>query len=534
MRLRRARGSTFSPLSSKPPPSPPPPLPRSAVNGQPTCASQYLADILRKDWGFQGYMTSDTGALEDVYRQHKYVATEQEAACVSLINGTTDVCSGAVYHDSLLGCPREAINAALRRTFRLRFQLGLFDPLDSSPYWSTPLSSIGSAAAQGLNALATRQSLVLLKHSAGAPGALPWAPGARIAVLGPHANATTALVGNYLGQLCPDDGFDCIASPYSAIAAINAAAGGRTTLGLGPGLTANNSAAWASALALGQAADAIVLVLGLDGSLEGEDLDRTTLDLPAVQRAFAAAVAALGKPVVLFLLHGGALDTSSELALGGITGIVDAFYPGFEGARAMADTLFGRNEYLGGKMAVTTYPASYVDSIQMSDMELDGAVGRGYRFYSGPVVYPFGWGLSLTSFSLAPAAPLPSNASTLPAEAAPSARLHYALTVTNTGARAGDEVIQAYFAPLSTPSQPASRLRQQLFDYTRVHLAPGESATVSFAVDSATLRLSDRASGDLVSAPGLFELRFTNGVQLVVGAQVQVTGAQVTVKSFPY
>jgi beta-glucosidase-like glycosyl hydrolase len=144
--------------------------------GQPTCASDTLRHILRDIWNFTGYQTSDTGALEDVYKEHKYVATEQEAACVSLINGTTDVCSGAVYHDAVLGCGADAVNAALRRTFRLRFQLGLFDPVESSPYWSTPLSAVATPAARALNALSARESMVLLKHSAGAPGALPWAP----------------------------------------------------------------------------------------------------------------------------------------------------------------------------------------------------------------------------------------------------------------------------------------------------------------------------------------------------------------------
>jgi beta-D-xylosidase 4 len=504
----------------------------NAVNGQPTCASQFLTDIIRGKWNFSGYITSDTGALEDVYREHKYVATEQEAACVSLINGTTDVDSGAVYHDSLLGCPKEAINAALRRTFRLKFELGLFDPIDSSPYWSTPLSSIATPAAAALNALATRESMVVLKNTRGAPGALPWARGMKVAVLGPHANATTALVGNYLGQLCPDDGFDCLDSPFSAIRALNV--GGSTTLGEGPGLTTNSSKAWAEALALGRQADAIVLVLGIDGTIEGESNDRVDIDLPAVQHAFAAAVGALGKPTVLFLVHGGSLDTSPELANPAIAAIVDAFYPGFVGARAMADTLFGENANCCGKMPITTYAAGYVEEIKMSDMEVDSGVGRGYRFYGGEVVYPFGFGLGLTTFSLSPAAPLPPNTTALPAEATPSTSLLYSLTLKNTGTVAGDDVLQAYFLPRSTPSQPASKLRRQLFGYQRVHLGPAESATVTFKVDTSTLRLSDRATGNLVSTPGQFDLLFTNGADLQVGASVAVTGTEVLVAEFPY
>ena len=253
-----------------------------------------------------------------------------------------------------------------------------------------------------------------------------------------------------------------------------------------------------------------------------------------MQHAFAAAVAALGKPCVLFLVHGGPLDTTQELALPAITGIVDAFYPGFDGAEAMAATLFGLNDNLGGKMAFTTYPASYVDTIKMSDMELDGPVGRSYRFYAGETVYPFGYGLSLATFALAPAgAAWPSNATSFPTKSA-SAALTYTLTVTNTGAVTGDEVIQAYFLPTATPAQPASRLRKQLFEYRRVHLSAGGSAQVSFDVSSATLRMSDRATGNLVSTPGTFDLLFTNGVDLQVGARVTVTGEEVVVKTFPY
>ena len=112
--------------------------------------------------------------------------------------------------------------------------------------------------------------------------------------------------------------------------------------------------------------------------------------------------------------------------------------------------------------------------------------------------------------------------------------MSYTVRVANTGAATGDEVVQAFFRPRSTPSQPASKLRQQLFDYARVHLAPGETSDVSFEVNSATLRLVDRTSGHLVSTPGEFELVFTNGNGAQVGGGVTVSGAEVIVKVFPY
>ena len=251
-----------------------------------------------------------------------------------------------------------------------------------------------------------------------------------------------------------------------------------------------------------------------------------------MQHAFAAAVAALGKPTAVVLLHGGAIDTTAERDAAGIGAIVDAFYPGTRGADAIASTLFGDNERLGGKMAFTTYPADYVDAIAMSEMELDVGPGRGYRFYSGAPVYPFGFGLALTTFTTTLASG--PRSATLATEAAPSTTLSYAVLVTNTGARAGDTVVQAYFAPRATPAQPASRLRRQLFDYARVHLAPGASATLTFAVDSATLRLADRASGDEVSTPGTFDVVFSDGVAAAATVEVVVTGAEVVARRFPW
>ena len=453
--------------------------------------------------------------------------TEGAAACEALVNGTTDVSSDVTYHNALLGCAKAAINAALTNTFTLRFQLGLFDPVEDQPYWRVPLSEVATAHAEDMNLLATLSSMVLLKHDG---KTLPLPQGKRVAVVGPHANATSALVGNYLGQLCPDDTLSCVESPFLAISRANA--GGVTRLAPGPGLTKTDTRGWAAALAEAAAADAVVLCLGIDGSIEGESNDRTSIDLPAVQHAFAAAVGALGKPTALVLVHGGSLDTTAERDSAAIGAVLDAFYPGTKGAAAIAATLFGKNDHLGGKMPFTTYPAEYTTAINMSEMELDVGPGRGYRFYTGEPVYPFGRGLSLTTFTLALAAG-PASAA-LNTEAAPSTSVVYTVRVANTGAVSGDEVVQAYFVPISTPSQPASKLKQQLFDYARVHLAPGGTADVHFSVDSATLRLVDRASGDLVSTPGSFQILFTNGNGVEVDAAVTVSGGEVTVKTFPY
>ncbi len=234
------------------------------MNGQPSCASDVLRTVLRDAWNFTGYITSDSGAIEDVYQQHHYVATEAEAACVSIRNGSCDVCSGAVYHDALMQsvanglCARADVDAALYRTFALRMQLGLFDPIEDQPYWHVPLSAVDTSESEALNLLATLSSMVLLKNT---PRVLPMKLGTRVAVIGPHANASAALVGNYLGQLCPDDTLDCVQSVFEAIAVANV--GGSVEMQPGCQLTKNDTSGFAAAVAAAKAADYVVLALGM-------------------------------------------------------------------------------------------------------------------------------------------------------------------------------------------------------------------------------------------------------------------------------
>jgi beta-D-xylosidase 4 len=286
-------------------------------------------------------------------------------------------------------------------------------------------------------------------------------------------------------------------------------------------------------VAAAAAADYVVLALGIDSSLENEMHDRISIDLPAVQHQLAAAVGAVGKPMVVVLLHGGSVDVSPERDSPGVGAILDAGYPGMLGGTVIAQTLLGDNSHLGGKLSMTCYPAEYVNQINMTDMELDTPPGRGYRFYTGAPVFPFGYGLSLSKFTLQLAAGPPTTPATLPTEALPTTTLNYTVLVTNTGEVAGDEVVQAYFLPQSVPQQPKSRLLKQLFGYQRLHLDPGQGATVSFLVNSETLRLVDRESGDAVSTPGSFDVLFTNGVDQALHNPVTVQGPQVVVAPFP-
>jgi hypothetical protein len=174
----------------------------NAVNGIPSCASAgFQETVVRGLWGFNGYISSDTGAIEDMYQPdgHHFVKTSGEAACAAL-RGSTDVCSGAPFVESLMAavaagtCSAADVSRALTRTLTLRMDLGLFDPIESQPYWHVPLTAVSTPASLDSSRRAARASMVLLKN-AGA-GALPLARGKRLAVIGPHAKATDALVGN--------------------------------------------------------------------------------------------------------------------------------------------------------------------------------------------------------------------------------------------------------------------------------------------------------------------------------------------------
>jgi beta-D-xylosidase 4 len=194
----------------------------------------------------------------------------------------------------------------------------------------------------------------------------------------------------------------------------------------------NSTDGFAAAIALAKASDIVILALGIDSSIETESHDRTDIDLPSIQHQLAAAISSLGIQTVMVLFHAGSVDISPELSNPSITAILDGHYPGKRGSEAIALTLFGQNDVCCGKLSYTVYPAYYVNTIAMSDMELDGNVGRGYRYYSGPTVLPFAYGLSFATFHFADiSTALPIE--TLSTEKSPSRVLTYSVNITNIG-----------------------------------------------------------------------------------------------------
>ena len=456
------------------------------VEGKAACGSDMLLEvILRGEWGFSGYVVSDCGAIDDIYLRHKVVATGAEAAALAVKTGTDLEC-GRVYTNLVDAVKQgliteQEIDPAVKRLFLARFKLGMFDSPDRVRWAQIPYGVLDRPAHRELARRVARESIVLLKN---AGGVLPLRKDlATLAVLGPNADQWRMLLGNYNGM--PAD-------PVSPLRGIREAVGRGTRVlyargadladGFpgtdGPSVPAETLAV--EAVKAARQADAVVLFLGLTARLEGEEMrvelegfrggDRTRIDLPAAQERLLERIVAVGKPTVLVLLNGSALAVS--WAQQHVPAIVEAWYPGQAGGTAIADVLFG-DYNPGGRLPVTFYK-SVDDLPPFDDYRMEG---RTYRFFKGTPLYPFGYGLSYTSFAYKQ---LRTSAGTLRADDTLTVRVD----VTNTGQREGDEVVQLYVRHLGSR---VTRPREDLRGYRRVTLRPGETRTVQFPLVAASL-----------------------------------------------
>jgi beta-glucosidase len=470
------------------------------LDGVPCAASPALLDAtLRRAWGFDGYVVSDCGAIADMVTGHRAARTTEEAAAAALAAGT-DLSCGSEYaalgRARALGLVTDAmIDRAVGRLFAARLRLGMFDPPASVPWAATPLSVVESPEHLALARAAARASIVLLQNGG---GALPLVPSVRrLAVVGPVADDVEVLLGNYHGEP---------SRPVTLLAGLRAAGRARgvdVTYARGAPLVGRggSSAQLADAVRVARRADAVVATLGLTARYEGEEGetaenpggDRTSLGLPAAQERLLEALVATGKPVVLVLTGGGPL--SVPWAAAHVPAILDAFYPGAEGGAALADVLFGDTSPAG--RLPFTVPVSIDDLPPFADYVMSGRKGRTYRYAERPPLWPFGHGLSYTTFAY-------SNLA-LPPEAEPGRDLSFAVDVENTGARAGDEVVEVY---LAKPGAPAYAPRRWLAAFARVPLAPHERRTVHVVLPARALTLVDDAgrraplSGEIAVAVG--------------------------------
>ncbi|KAL1196260.1 Beta-D-xylosidase 3 [Cardamine amara subsp. amara] len=368
------------------------------VNGKPTCADpDLLSGVIRGKWKLNGYIVSDCDSVDVMYTRQNYTKTPEEAVAKSLLAGLDLNCDHFTGQHAMeavkAGLVNErAINKAISNNFATLMRLGFFDGDPKKQlYGSLGPKDVCTADNQELARDAARQGIVLLKNSA---GSLPFSPSAikTLAVIGPNANVTETMIGNYFGVPCkyttPLQGLaETVTSTYqpgcSEVACVEPDLG--------------------SAAALAASADAVVLVMGTNQTIEREDLDRVDMNLPGKQQELVTQVAKAAKgPVVLVIMSGGGFDITFAKNNKKITSIMWVGFPGEAGGLAIADVIFGRHNP-SGNLPMTWYPQSYVEKVPMSNMNMrpdksNGYPGRTYRFYAGETVYAFADGLTYTRF----------------------------------------------------------------------------------------------------------------------------------------
>ncbi len=481
------------------------------VDGIPSHANRaLLRDLLRHEWGFHGLVVSDYFGVAELERKHQVVSDLRLAGRKAIAAGvdlelpdaegfTTlaeDVTAGRV--------PQATVDEAVARVLRAKFLLGLFE----RPYVDVPPEP-ERPADRALAVRAAEEAVVLLKNEG---NILPLDPShlKSIAVIGP--NAATCRLGGYSGA--PDNPVSVLDGIKARLAKVAGNTVGETVKVLsaqGCGLTKGNRG-WsddqveltdpaddarlvAEAAKVAGAADVTVLVLGQDEQLSREGWadnhrgDRMTLDLPGRQMDLARAVLARGKPTIVVLIHGSPLAVA-ELAQRA-PAILDGCYLGEETGEAVAAALFGDISPAGRlpvsvPRSVGTIPAYY---------NYKPSARRLYLFEDPGPLWPFGYGLSYTSFKY--------DAPTVtPERIPPNGRATVSVTVTNTGKRASDEIVQLYIHDLvSSVTRPVEELK----GFRRIHLDPGESKRVEMPLGPEELSFFDESMQRVVE-PGTFEV----------------------------
>ncbi|MDH6306930.1 beta-glucosidase [Parabacteroides sp. PF5-5] len=592
----------------------------NAFFGQPCCGSdELMMDILYNQWNFNGYVTSDCGAIYDFFQTHKTHADAAVASADAVLHGTDCECGNGAYKALADAVGRgliteEEIDLSVKRLFKIRFQLGMFDPDDRNPYAKTPVSVLECDEHKAHALKVARQSMVLLKNE---NKLLPLDKKKikKIAVVGPNANDESVLLAYYYGyptkvttllegikskvgkniQVVYEKGvnltdnlvftsrYDDKVFSYDGKQGFKANYYQNTNREGTPGLsrrekevdyqwgdgqdiangiiTRQMSAHWSTVYSPKESgevcfylkaddwaelyidgvkqnsvsqiysyfpfkaekgkkynidiyyrqhadnaeitfdlgtlkttnyaevansvkdADIIIFAGGISAKIEGEEMpveiegfkkgDRTSIALPAVQREMLSALHATGKPVVFVLMTGSAIGLEWESQ--NLPAIINAWYSGQAGGQAIADVIFG-DYNPAGRLPVTFY--KNVDDLP--DFEDYSMRNRTYRYFTGKALYPFGYGLSYTTFQYGSLDISGKNGGQV-----------VKVTVTNTGDREGDEVVQLYLSNKRDFVTPIRSLK----GFKRIHLKAGESQTVEFALTADELSLVSPSGG---------------------------------------
>jgi beta-glucosidase len=466
--------------------------------GEPCCGSALLLQkILREEWGFDGYVVSDCWALNDFHTHHKVTATPEETAALALKNGC-DIECGQLYGALLAACQQglvqEAdIDRALQRLFTARFKLGMFDPAEQVPYAQIRPEVVNCGKHKKLARRMACESLVLLKNN----GILPLGKELRnIAVVGPTAMNPVALLGNYTG-FAPQmtsilEGILGKVAPGTQVAyhkGCEVTGGNPTRLNPKDGVDVLPA----------KDIDVIIAAVGYTAELEGEegctegDGDRGRYGLPGHQQQLIELLHQMGKPLILVVTAGSPVDLT--WAAEHADAILLAWYPGEEGGNAVADVLFG--DYNPAGRLPITFVKSYDQLPDFSDYNM---AGRTYRFMQETPLYPFGYGLSYTTFAY-------SNLRLSRKVIGVDEAVTVSVDVRNSGKRDGDEVVQFYVSAQEASVPVPVR---HLEGFKRVHLKAGAKTTVCFTLRPAQ-RVAYAEDGSALMEPGRYQVSVGGG-----------------------
>jgi len=465
----------------------------NCVDGEPCCAHpQLISNVLRKQWQFDGHFVSDCGAIEDFHFNHRVTKTPQESAAKAVKAGC-DLCCGAVYNQIMAALKQGLlsegeIDTCVIRLLKTRMRLGMFDAPQRLPWSHLGEKVVGSRKHRRLALQAARESIVLLKND----GILPLKKNPRrMLVCGPNFESQEILLGNYNGL--SERLVTVIEGIVGKVGAGTIVNESRTCPLIGDTPTNSGALKWWA-----DGAEVIIAVMGLSPRIEGEEGDafnadaggdRVRIELPEVQQKFLEELKKLGIPIVMVLAAGSAV--AIPWAQENANAILQVWYPGEEGGTAVADVLFG--DYNPAGRLPITVPVSTQDLPDFTDYAM---AGRTYRYASKRPLYPFGYGLSYTSFRYS------SATASIKGD-----RLVVSAKLANTGQCSGDEVVQLYIRPENRPSYAP---QHWLAAFERLSLKVGDLRTVRFRLPTQALAMVDE-SGERRLVAGRYSVHIGGG-----------------------
>ena len=507
------------------------------VNGIPACASEWLlTKVLRDEWGFDGYVVSDCGAILDIFENHNYVETAEEASAIAVKAGCELNC-GPVYEAALLDACKagliseDEISTAVERLFVARFKLGLLADPEEFPYDDIGEEVIESEKHQKLALEAAREAIILLKNE---DDALPLSRDINsIAVIGP--NADKCQLGSYSGipsrrisvlqgiqekvgdkievfhergcnitfkdeinfspeeWIEPEEGKDHASQEQIYATSVQDIEFKMLYDEYLENIEETDEALMARAIDLAKTVDQVVLVMGTNRFVSNEEADAEDLNWPGMQGELIKKVYEANPNVILVTVKGFQIKLNWEDE--NLPAIVESWYAGQEQGHAIADVLFG-DYNPGGRLPVTYYKTE--DHLpHIGDYDI--TKGRTYWFFDKEPLYPFGYGLSYTTFKYSN---LKVNAKEF--SKAKDMEILVSLDVSNTGQVGGDEVVQLYVKDIeSSVIQPEKELRE----FKRISIAAGETKTVQLQLSYDDFTFWNENTGDFDIEEGKFEIQ---------------------------